>query len=183
MGLNLLNSGFDLVELPITTKHFAQKMTHKFALSYGLLGVFILGLIFSIIKLPCAAIILPLLIDEAITGTSASAFFKVAFYGLGVLIPFVVIGVVGAFTKNVARDLRWSPTVRFFGWVVIGVVVIIISFWLILQGFEVVGNVTTEYILYTIISYAITMFIVGFAYGRWKKVDKGDNGKKEVRAY
>ena len=50
-------------------------------------------------------------------------------------------------------------------------------------GFEVVGNVTTEYILYTIISYAITMFIVGFAYGRWKKVDKGDNGKKEVRAY
>jgi len=73
--------------------------------------------------------------------------------------------------------------VRFFGWVVIGVVVIIISFWLILQGFEVVGNVTTEYILYTIISYAITMFIVGFAYGRWKKVDKGDNGKKEVRAY
>ncbi|NPV49773.1 MAG: cytochrome c biogenesis protein CcdA [Candidatus Methanofastidiosum sp.] len=183
LGLNLLNSGFDLVELPITTKHFAQKMTHKFALSYGLIGVFILGMIFSVIKLPCAAIILPLLIDEAVTGSNASAFIKVAFYGLGVIIPFIAIGVVGAFTKNVARDMRWNPTVRFFGWVVVGAIVIIISFWLILQGFEVVEAVTTEYILYTILSYAITMFIVGFAYGKWKKVDKGDDGKKEVRAY
>jgi len=183
LGLNLLNSGFDLVELPITTKHFAQKMTHKFALSYGLLGVFFLGMIFSVIKLPCAAIILPLLIDEAVTGSNASAFLKVTFYGLGVIIPFIAIGVVGAFTKNVARDMRWDPKVRFFGWVVVGAIVIIISFWLILQGFQVVENVTTEYILYTIISYAITMFIVGFAYAKWKKVDKGDDGKKEVRAY
>lgn len=183
LGLNLINSGLDLVELPITTKFFAQKMTHKLALSYGLLGVFALGMIFSVIKLPCAAIILPLLIDEAITGSNASAFLKVTFYGLGVLIPFVVIGIVGAFTKNVARDMRWNPTVRFIGWVVLGAVVIIISFWLILQGFDVVETVTTEYILYTIISYAITMFIVGFAYGKWKKVDKGDNGKKEVRTY
>ena len=183
LGLNLINSGLDLVELPITTKFFAQKMTHKLALSYGLLGVFALGMIFSVIKLPCAAIILPLLIDEAITGSNASAFLKVTFYGLGVLIPFVAIGIVGAFTKNVARDMRWNPTVRFIGWVVLGAVVIIISFWLILQGFDVVETVTTEYILYTIISYAITMFIVGFAYGKWKKVDKGDNGKKEVRAY
>jgi len=79
--------------------------------------------------------------------------------------------------------MRWNPTVRFIGWVVLGAVVIIISFWLILQGFDVVETVTTEYILYTIISYAITMFIVGFAYGKWKKVDKGDNGKKEVRTY
>ena len=59
-----------------------------------------------------------------------------------------------------------ESTVRFIGWVVLGAVVIIISFWLILQGFDVVETVTTEYILYTIISYAITMFIVGFAYGK-----------------
>ncbi len=183
LGLNLLNSGFDLVDLPITTKHFAQKMTHKFALSYGLLGVFFLGMIFSVIKLPCAAIILPLLIDEAVTGSNASAFLKVTFYGLGVIVPFIVIGAVGAFTKNVARDMRWDPKVRFFGWIVVGAIVIIISFWLILQGFQVVETVTTEYILYTIISYAITMFIVGFTYAKWKKVDKGDDGKKEVRAY
>jgi cytochrome c biogenesis protein CcdA len=183
LGLNLLNSGFDLVELPITTKNFAQRMTHKFALSYGLIGVFILGMIFSVIKLPCAAIILPLLIDEAVTGSNASAFVKVAFYGLGVIVPFIVIGIVGAFTKNVARDMRWNPKIRFFGWVVVGAIVIAISFWLILQGFQVVESVTTEYILYTIISYAITMFIVGYAYGKWKKVDKGDDGKKEVRAY
>ena len=183
LGLNLINSGLDLVELPITTKFFAQKMTHKLALSYGLLGVFALGMIFSIIKLPCAAIILPLLIDEAITGSNSSAFLKVTFYGLGVLIPFIGIGVVGAFTKNVARDMRWNPTVRFIGWVVLGAIVIIISFWLILQGFQVVETVTTQYILYTIISFAITMFLVGFAYGKWKKVGKGDNGKKEVRTY
>lgn len=183
LGLNLLNSGFDLVDLPITTKHFAQKMTNKFALSYGLLGVFILGMIFSVIKLPCAAIILPLLIDEAVTGSNASAFLKVTFYGLGVIIPFIVIGIVGAFTKNVARDMRWNPKVRFFGWVVVGGIVIAISFWLIIEGFQVVQTVTTEYILYTILSFAITMFIVGFAYGKWKKVDKGDDGKKEVRAY
>ena len=183
LGLNLLNSGFDLVDLPITTKHFAQKMTNKFALSYGLAGVFFLGMIFSVIKLPCAAIILPLLIDEAVTGSNASAFLKVTFYGLGVIIPFIVIGIVGAFTKNVARDMRWNPKVRFFGWVVVGGIVIAISFWLILQGFQVVQTVTTQYILYTIISFAITMFIVGFAYGKWKKVDKGDDGKKEVRAY
>lgn len=183
LGLNLLNSGFDLVELPITTKHFAQKMTHKFALSYGLLGVFILGMIFSVIKLPCAAIILPLLIDEAVTGSNASAFLKVTFYGLGVLIPFIFIGLFGAFTKNVARDMRWNPKIRFFGWVVVGGIVIAISFWLLVQGFDVVETVTTEYILYTILSFAITMFIVGFTYGKWKKVDKGDDGKKEVRAY
>jgi len=183
LGLNLINSGLDIVELPITTKFFDQKMTHKLALSYGLLGVFVLGMIFSIIKLPCAAIILPLLIDEAITGSNASAFLKVTFYGLGVIIPFIAIGIVGAFTKNVARDMRWNPTVRFIGWVVLGAIVIIISFWLILQGFEVVETVTSEYILYTIISYAITMFIVGFAYGKWKKVDKGDDRTKEVRAY
>ena len=79
--------------------------------------------------------------------------------------------------------MRWNPKVRFFGWVVVGGVVIAISFWLILQGFQVVENVTTQYILYTIISFAITMFLVGFAYGKWKKVDKGDDRKKEVRAY
>ncbi|NMC58977.1 MAG: hypothetical protein GYA51_06300 [Candidatus Methanofastidiosa archaeon] len=183
LGLNLINSGLDLVELPITTKFFAQKMTHKLALSYGLIGVFVLGMIFSVIKLPCAAIILPLLIDEAITGSNASALLKVSFYGLGVLVPFIAIGVVGAFTKNVARDMRWNPTVRFIGWVLVGTIVIIISFWLILQGFEVVDTVTTDYILYTIISYAITMFIVGFAYGKWKKVDKGDDREKEVRTH
>lgn len=183
LGLNLLNTGFDLVDLPITTKHFAQKMTNKLALSYGLIGVFALGMIFSVIKLPCAAIILPLLIDEAISGTAYTASLKVAFYGLGVIIPFIAIGVVGAFTKNVARDMRWNPTVRFIGWVVVGGIVILISFWLLLQGFELVEAVTTQYILYTIISFAITMFIVGFAYGKWKKVDKGDDGKTEVRAY
>ena len=183
LGLNLINTGLNIVALPISKKSFGQRMTKKLVLSYGLAGVFLLGMIFAVINIPCAAIILPILIDEALYGTAYTATLKVLLYGVGILVPFIIIGAVGAFTKNIARDMRWNPTVRFFGWVVMGGVVIIVSFWLLIQGFNMLETVTTQYILHTILTFASIMFIVGYAYGKWKKVDKGDDGKKEVRAY
>lgn len=183
LGLNLINSGLNIVELPLSKKSFGQKMTKKLVLSYGLAGVFLLGMIFAVINIPCAAIILPILIDEALHGTTYTATLKVLLYGVGLIVPFAIIGGVGALTTNIARDMRWNPKVRFFGWVVMGSVIVGVSFYLLYQGFLLVETVTTQYILYSILAYAIIMFIAGYAYGKWKKVDKGDDRKKEIPTY
>ncbi|KYC48921.1 MAG: thiol:disulfide interchange protein precursor [Candidatus Methanofastidiosum methylothiophilum] len=174
LGLNLINTGLHIVNLPISKKNFAQKMTNKLVMSYGLIGVFILGMIFAVINLPCAAIILPILIDEAIYGTTYTATLKVLLYGVGILIPFIIIGGVGAFAKNIARDMRWNPAVRFFGWVVMGGVVVAVSFYLVYQGFSLLQELSIKYVWYTIIGYgAIVLFSV-FAFIKWrnKKVEE-----------
>lgn len=174
LGLNLINTGLHIVNLPISKKNFAQKMTNKLVMSYGLVGVFILGMIFAVINLPCAAIILPILIDEAIYGTTYTATLKVLLYGVGILIPFIIIGGVGAFTKNIARDMRWNPAVRFFGWVVMGGVVVAVSFYLVYQGFSLLQEFSMNYVIYTIVGYGAIILFAIFAFFKWrnKKVEE-----------
>lgn len=174
LGLNLINTGLHIVNLPISKKNFAQKMTNKLVMSYGLIGVFILGMIFAVINLPCAAIILPILIDEAIYGTTYTATLKVLLYGVGILIPFIIIGGVGAFAKNIARDMRWNPAVRFFGWVVMGGVVVAVSFYLVYQGFSLLQEFSINYVWYTIVGYGAIILFAIFAFFKWrnKKVEE-----------
>jgi len=174
LGLNLINTGLHIVNLPISKKNFAQKMTNKLVMSYGLVGVFILGMIFAVINLPCAAIILPILIDEAIYGTTYTATLKVLLYGVGILIPFIIIGGVGAYAKNIARDMRWNPAVRFFGWVVMGGIVVAVSFYLVYQGFSLLEEFSMKYVFYTIEGYGAIILFAIFAFFKWrnKKVEE-----------
>ncbi|HOP09835.1 MAG TPA: cytochrome c biogenesis protein CcdA, partial [Candidatus Methanofastidiosa archaeon] len=55
LGLNLINYVVQVVEFPISTKNFSSRMVKQFVGEKGYLGAIFLGIIFSAVKLPCAA--------------------------------------------------------------------------------------------------------------------------------
>jgi len=87
-----------------TCKPLAQRLAKKYGFTFA--GLFLLGILLSFINVPCAApFLLVLLVNILFKGTLEN-FILLGFFSLGVLTPFVAIGVVGGGGPSLAIRIR-----------------------------------------------------------------------------
>jgi len=96
-GLNLVG----ILKLPIKTKPLVQRLAKKYGFTFA--GLFLLGILFSFIKVPCAAPFLLILLANLLLKGTLENFMLLGFFSFGVLIPFILIGLVGGGPSLAAR--------------------------------------------------------------------------------
>lgn len=100
VGLNLVG----ILKLPIKTKPLAQRLAKKYGFTFA--GLFVLGILFSFINVPCAAPFLLILLANILLKGTLENFMLLLFFGLGVLTPFMAIGLVGGGGPSLAIRIR-----------------------------------------------------------------------------
>jgi cytochrome c biogenesis protein CcdA len=119
IGLNVLG----IVKSPVVLDNYFQNSAKKYASTLG--GVFLLGILFSFVKVPCTAPLLLVLLNKTITnGTINDISLLLAFSG-GVLTPFIGIGLIGGYT--LAKQVR---SYRTYLKKISGFVLILFGLWM-----------------------------------------------------
>jgi len=98
-GLNLiflLNLNF--------TKPFIRRFAEKH--SSQILGLFLLGTMFSLIKLPCSTPFLLILFANIVFNESLMSIVSLLLFNFGLIIPILSIGLVGVNSVEIAGKIR-----------------------------------------------------------------------------
>ena len=99
IGLNLifpLNLNF--------TKPFIRRFAEKH--STQILGLFLLGALFSLVKLPCATPFLLILLANIVFQGDLMSIASLMLFNLGLIIPILTVGLIGANSAETARKIR-----------------------------------------------------------------------------
>ena len=99
IGLNLifpLNLNF--------TKPFIRRFAEKH--STQILGLFLLGALFSLVKLPCATPFLLILLTNIVFQGDLMSIASLMLFNLGLIIPILIVGLIGANSAETARKIR-----------------------------------------------------------------------------
>lgn len=181
LGLNLLNYVFQVVEFPVSTKGFSTKLVHQFVEGKGYMGAILLGVIFSAVKLPCAAPALVIILTRIMeTGDMLYGLLLIAVFSMGVLLPFVFIGLISGGTTDVAKKVRWSGFFRALVWGGGGIVVLVVSVWMVYTAFDLLPVVTDTHFYVSLGAFTATLMIVVYALIRWhRKGPRKDIGAAE----
>jgi cytochrome c-type biogenesis protein len=121
IGLNVMG----ILNFPLVVGNIFQDYIRKCTNNLG--GIFLLGILFSFIKVPCTAPLLLVLLNKTITsGTFNEAVLLLSFSG-GVLTPFIGIGLIGGYTLS--KQVR---SYRIYLKRISGLILIILGFWMML---------------------------------------------------
>ncbi|MDN7013708.1 cytochrome c biogenesis protein [Methanoculleus sp. FWC-SCC3] len=93
-GVNLLG----LIRLPVSTDDYVRSSLRKHATT--LAGLFVLGMMFSIVKVPCAAPMLLILLSRILIDGTVQDLSLLLVFGAGVLTPFLGVGVLGGYASS-----------------------------------------------------------------------------------
>ncbi|WP_094229268.1 cytochrome c biogenesis protein CcdA [Methanolobus psychrotolerans] len=127
-GIVVLLIGFYLMglySLPVSLEGYFQNAARKHASTIS--GLFILGVLFSFVKVPCTLPMLLLLLERTITQGTLEAMSLLLVFSVGVLTPFIGVGLVGGYTltKHI-REYRKQVKI------VSGAVLILLGIWMVL---------------------------------------------------
>ena len=122
-GVNLLG----LIKLPISADDYVKSSIRKHATT--LAGLFILGMIFSIVKAPCAAPMLLVLLSRILIDGTVQDLSLLLVFGAGVLTPFLGVGVLGGYASS-SRIREYRDIIRASS----GILLIGFGLWLIFWG-------------------------------------------------
>ena len=122
-GVNLLG----LIKLPISADDYVKSSIRKHATT--LAGLFILGMIFSIVKAPCAAPMLLVLLSRILIDGTVQDLSLLLVFGAGVLTPFLGVGVLGGYASS-SRIREYRDVIRAGS----GILLIGFGVWLIFWG-------------------------------------------------
>ncbi|WAI01074.1 urease accessory protein UreH domain-containing protein [Methanogenium organophilum] len=120
VGVNLIG----LLRIPIDTNTFIQSSVRKY--SATLAGLFFLGMLFSIVKAPCAAPMILILLSKILIDGTVQDLSLLLVFGAGVLTPFIGVGIIGGYSSsNKIREHR--NVIK----AVSGIILIGFGFWLL----------------------------------------------------
>jgi cytochrome c biogenesis protein CcdA len=122
-GLNLLG----LIKLPISADSSIRSAIQRH--STTLAGLFILGMIFSIVKAPCAAPMLLVLLSRILIDGTVQDLSLLLVFGAGVLTPFLGVGVLGGYASS-SRIRGYRDLIKAAS----GVFLIAFGLWIIFWG-------------------------------------------------
>jgi cytochrome c biogenesis protein CcdA len=122
-GVNLLR----LIRLPVSTDDYVRSSIQKHSTTIA--GLFILGMIFSIVKAPCAAPMILVLLSRILIDGTVQDLSLLLVFGAGVLTPFLGVGVLGGYASS-SRIREYRDLIK----AVSGVVLIGFGLWLIFWG-------------------------------------------------
>lgn len=122
-GVNLM----EVFKLPVTTNTFIQSSLQKY--STTLAGLFLLGMLFSIVKAPCAAPMIFILLSKVLIDGTVQDLSLLLVFGAGVLTPFLGIGIIGGYNspKRIRKHRKLMKTGS-------GIILIGFGVWLIFLG-------------------------------------------------
>lgn len=122
MGLNLLG----IIQAPITLDGYVRRTAQKYVGS--MTGLFALGILFSMVKVPCAAPFMLVLIDRLLTSGMIEAAPSLIAFALGVLTPFLVISIVGGYilSERVRSYKKQIQSISGIALISIGILIIFI---------------------------------------------------------
>ncbi|MDN5310965.1 MAG: cytochrome c-type biosis protein [Methanolobus sp.] len=126
-GIVVIIIGFYLMEyikLPVSFEGYFHTTARKHAGTAW--GLFVLGVLFSFIKVPCTLPMLLVLLERTITQGTLEALSLLLVFSAGVLTPFIGVGLIGgyALTKRV-REYRGK--LKFIS----GIILISLGFWMV----------------------------------------------------
>ncbi len=122
-GVNLLG----LIKLPISADDYVKSSIRKHATT--LAGLFILGMIFSIVKAPCAAPMLLVLLSRILIDGTVQDLSLLLVFGAGVLTPFLGVGVLGGYASS-SRIREYRDVIRAGS----GILLIGFGVWMLFWG-------------------------------------------------
>jgi cytochrome c-type biogenesis protein len=120
-GLNLIG----ILRMPHSIDAFFQEKTRKHIGTWT--GLFGLGLLFSIVKVPCSAPMLIVLLEQMFDSSSFSAILHLLVFCAGILTPFLVIGLIGGATLT-QKVRRFRRPIQ----IISGIFLLIFGIWVIL---------------------------------------------------
>ncbi|HOI58415.1 MAG TPA: cytochrome c biogenesis protein [Methanoculleus sp.] len=104
-GVSLLG----VVKLPDATDGFLQSSLRKY--STTLAGLFFLGMLFSIVKAPCAAPMILILLSRILIDGTVQDLSLLLVFGAGVLTPFLGVGTLGGYGSS-SRIREYRDLIR-----------------------------------------------------------------------
>lgn len=124
VGLNLI--GF--LKLPVSSKPIFQKLARKYG--FGLVGLFALGVVFFFAKIHFVAPPDLMLFTSIVHGGIGQNMLITLSYSLGLLTPFLIVGIISGGTPYLARQIREKYRLAFR--IISGLILIAYSIWLVL---------------------------------------------------
>lgn len=120
IGLHLM--GF--FKLPITMENYFHNTARKHAGTIG--GLFFLGVLFSLVKVPCTLPMLLVLLDKTVSQGTLGDLSLLLVFSLGVLTPFIGVGLIGGYTltKHI-REYRGHVKL------ISGIVLVLLGLWIL----------------------------------------------------
>jgi cytochrome c biogenesis protein CcdA len=119
-GVSLLG----VVKLPDATDGFLQSSLRKY--STTLAGLFFLGMLFSIVKAPCAAPMILILLSRILIDGTVQDLLLLLVFGAGVLTPFLGVGILGGYGSS-SRIREYRDLIRGIS----GIILIGFGVWLL----------------------------------------------------
>lgn len=133
IGLNLLG----IIKSPVSLKPNMQKALEKYQRHATLLGLFFLGGLFQLVDMPCATPMFMVVLSKIILDASLHNFLLLFVFGFGVIMPFVILGIITGFTPSLANRFRLAVR-RTYGkkvTFVSSLFLVALGIWLIVSSF------------------------------------------------
>ena len=123
IGIGLYLIGF--FSLPMSLDKYFQNTARKHVGTIG--GLFFLGVLFSLVKVPCTVPMVLVLLNKTLTEGTIGDLALLFAFSLGVLTPFLGIGLVGGYTlsKRVREHRRYLKLISGISLVLLGLWVMI----------------------------------------------------------
>jgi len=86
------------------TKPFIRRFAEK--CSTQILGLFLLGTMFSLVKLPCSTPLLIILLANIVFQGNLMSIASLTLFNLGLIIPILTVGLIGANSAETARKIK-----------------------------------------------------------------------------
>ncbi|MDI6898188.1 cytochrome c biogenesis protein CcdA, partial [Methanocella conradii] len=123
IGLSMLG----ILKIPVTLDDYVKGLAKNCVGSW--MGLFFLGVLFSMVKVPCAAPFLFVLISETIKMKMVDGVLLLLAFAVGVLAPFMVIGLVGGYALS--RRVR---SYRNYMRMASGIIIILLGVWVMITS-------------------------------------------------
>jgi cytochrome c biogenesis protein CcdA/glutaredoxin len=121
IGLHLM--GF--FKLPITMENYFHNTARKHAGTIG--GLFFLGVLFSLVKVPCTLPMLLVLLDKTVSQGTLGDLSLLLVFSLGVLTPFIGVGLIGGYTLS-KRIREYRGYIKLIS----GTVLVLLGLWILI---------------------------------------------------
>jgi cytochrome c biogenesis protein CcdA len=125
IGLYLLG----IVKIPISTNAMFRRLSRKCINT--VFGIFLLGMLFSVVKVPCSMPMLLVLLDNIVNSTTVYSITMLLVFIGGILTPFLGIGIVGGYTVTKSIQ-KYGFHMNVFN----GLVLVIFGLWMVLNGWS-----------------------------------------------
>ncbi|WP_342591041.1 cytochrome c biogenesis CcdA family protein [Methanohalophilus levihalophilus] len=123
VGIGLYLMG--VFNLPLSLDNYFQNTARKHAGTIG--GLFFLGILFSLVKVPCTVPMLLVLLNKTITEGTIGDLGLLFAFSFGVLTPFIGIGLIGGYTlsKRIREHRKYLKLISGISLVLLGIWVMI----------------------------------------------------------